>query len=88
MLLSQWDDLGQALGLDRANESLGVGIQIWTSCGKLHCFYARGFQNRAKRSREQWISVVDEMARPVQEPLVAVSEIACDLFHPLAIRSR
>ena len=40
MLLSQWDDLGQALGLDGTNKSLRVGIQIWTSRGKLHRFDA------------------------------------------------
>ena len=40
MLLSQRDDLGQALGLAGANESLRVGIQIRASCGKLHCFDA------------------------------------------------
>jgi uncharacterized membrane protein YvlD (DUF360 family) len=43
MLLSQWDNLGQTLRLDGANESLGVGVQIWTSHGKLHGFDAGGF---------------------------------------------
>jgi hypothetical protein len=40
MLLSQRDDPGQALRLDGAYESLGVGVQIWTSRGKLHRFDA------------------------------------------------
>jgi len=31
---------------------------------------------------------MDEMAGSVQESVFAISEIACDLFHPLAIRSR
>ena len=85
MLFSQRDNLGQALGLDRANKSLRVGIQIRASCGKLHCFDARGFQSLAKRPCEQRISIVDEVASFLQKPLVAISEISCDLTHPLAI---
>ncbi len=41
--LSQRNNVGQTLGLDRANESLRIGIQIWISRWKLHCFDARGF---------------------------------------------
>jgi len=67
---------------------LRVGIQIGTSRGKLHCLDARGFQDLAKRPPEQRITIVDEVASFLQKPLVAISEIACDLFHPLAIGSR
>jgi hypothetical protein len=53
MPLSQRNDVGQTLGLDRPNESLRIGIQVWTSRWKLHCFDAGGFQglvNRGSRS--------------------------------------
>ena len=88
MPLTQWDDLGQTLGLDRANESLSVGVQIWASRRKLHRFDARGFQDRAERCREKRVSIVDEVAVPIQKSLSTISEIPRDLIHPLAIRSR
>ena len=88
MPLSQWNDLGQTLGLDGANESLRIGIQIGASCGKLHDLDARGFQYLTKRSREQRITIVDEMASSIQESRFTISEVSRDLAHPLAIRPR
>ena len=38
--LAKWDDLGQTLGFDGANESLRVSIQIGASHWKLHCLHA------------------------------------------------
>ena len=76
MPLSQRDDLGQTLGLDRAYEPFRIGIQIWASDGKLHGLHFRRIQDPAKRPREQWIAVVNEAASSVQEPLVAQSDVA------------
>jgi hypothetical protein len=88
MPLSQRDDLCQTPRLDGANESLRVGVQIRAARRKLHGLDARGFQDLAKRLREQRISIVNEVASFVQKALVAVSEVSCDLAHPLAVGSR
>ena len=40
MSLSEGDDVSQALGLDRASESLRVGIQISAARGKFYCLDA------------------------------------------------
>ena len=48
MPLSQRDDLGQTLGFDGTDESLRVGVQIWTSRRKLHRRHARGPEGLSK----------------------------------------
>ena len=87
MPLAQRDDLGKTLGFDRTNESLRMRVQVWASRGKHHWFDPRGFQDLAKRPREQWIAVVDEIARTIQEPIFGIGEITRDLAHPGSIGS-
>jgi hypothetical protein len=40
-----------------------------------------------ERPREQWILIVDQVARAIQEPILGNSEIARNLAHPRSIRS-
>ncbi len=44
---AQRDDLGQALGLDGANESLRVRVQVGAACWKLHCLQALVHESQA-----------------------------------------
>jgi len=62
MLLSQGNDLGQTLGLDRTNESLRVCIQIRASGWKLYRINSCVFQDLAKRSGKERISIMDDVA--------------------------
>ena len=87
MLLSRRDDLDQILRLEGVCKSLRVGVQVWTFRGTLNGFGTRGFQDRTKRPGEQSVSIVNEKACLVQEPVVAVAEASCNLTHPLAIGS-
>ena len=86
--LAQWNDLGQALGLDGANKSLRIRIQIGASRGKFHCLHAGGLEKLTECLREQRIAIVDEVASSVQESIIGIGEIARNLLHPFSIRLR
>ena len=74
--LAQRNDLGQAFGLDRANESLRVGIQVGTASGKFERLDAGGSENSPERLREQRIPIMDQIAISVWEAVLAIREIA------------
>ena len=49
--LAQWNDLGQTLGLDGANESLRVSVRIGAVRRELHGLHAGGLEKRYERGR-------------------------------------
>jgi hypothetical protein len=84
--LAEWDDLGQTLGLDGANESLRVGIQVGTAGWKLHRPHTGGSENFPERLCEQRIAIVDETASSLQESFLGIREIASNLHPPISVR--
>jgi hypothetical protein len=83
--LAQRNDLGQTLGLDGANESLRVGVQVGASRRELHCLDAARIEKLPERLCEQWIAIVDEVASSVQESIIGIGEISRNLLHPFSI---
>ncbi len=75
----------QTLGFDREHESLGEGVQIWTSRRQPDRDDAGTLQQLAESSCEQGISVVDEVRLSSKEPSHLVHEIPRDLFHPRTV---
>jgi hypothetical protein len=67
---SQRDALGQTPGLDRADESLRIGIQIQTSSGHFPGLDAEGSRDFTKRCRAERITVMIEVARWVSRLLL------------------
>ena len=51
----------EALRLDRANESFGVGIQVGTSWRQLDRFYANRSNDVDELRSEEWVVVVNEI---------------------------
>ena len=85
------DEVTQTLVLDRFDKSLRVGIAVWAPRWDLDAFNAldlgrtRWLEDSLERVSEQWISVVNQVARITQNAIDGIGEIASDLFHPLAI---
>ena len=78
----------QALRLDRSYESLGVCVEVWTSAWKPHCTDSSTLERRSKRFREEWISIVNEVAALAKKSVVAVGQIASDLGRPESVGRR
>jgi len=78
--LPERDDLGQALGLDRANEAFREGVQVRTAGRELHRFYPRGLQDCLEARREQRIAIVDQVARAAEESGLCIGDVTGDLL--------
>ena len=85
MPLANGHDVTQALGLDRPDETLGVGIQVRASRRQAQQLHVGRCQDLLKVSGVQRVPVDDEMARVFQEAACRVREVASDLRHPCPV---
>ena len=69
-MLTQWNDLREALRFDGANKAFRVRIQIRTARGQLHGLNVRGFQQRGERFGKERIAIMDEVAAAVDRAVV------------------
>ena len=84
MTLSQRDDLGEALGLDGEDESLGEGVQVRALRRKPDGLHASLAEDHSKLLREDRIPVHDEVAGALQEAVDSIGEVARNLFGPIS----
>ena len=86
MPLPEQHDLVKALGLDRQDEPLGVGVQIRAVGRQLEALHASPAKKFPELIGEQRIAIVDEIACTPEETIDVVGEVAGDLFHPDPMR--
>src|SRR5580698_8677817 len=82
MTLAERNDVPKALVLDRANEPLGVGVEIRASRRQAQQLHARGSQEVPEVRRVEWIAIDDEVPEARQGARRGVGEVAGDLRHP------
>src|SRR5262249_42748591 len=78
----------QARLLDRAHESLCIGVQIRTSRWESYRLHAHIGKHAQELYREQRISIVDQVAFALEDSVHRISKVAPDLVHPEPIRNR
>ena len=85
VLLTERDDVPQALGLDRTDEALGVRVQVRASRRKAKQLHVGGREQRLELGRVQRVPVHDQVASLPEEAARHVGEVAADLRHPRAV---
>ena len=78
-------DVTQALGLDRPDETLGVGVQVRASRRQAQQLHVGRRRIALKVSAVQRIPVDDQIARVFHEAACRVCEVASDLRHPCPV---
>ena len=88
MSLAKRDHATETLLFDRADEPLGIGVEIGTLRWQPNRLDTATRQDLAEDTRVQGIAVVDQMGRGPQTALHRVGQIAGQLLHPRAVRLR
>ena len=83
--LAEDDHAIEALGFDRADEAFGVGVEVGTPWWQPNGLDTARSEHRIERCREEWITIVDQVAVLEQEAIEAVHERPSDSDHPVAI---
>src|ERR1019366_8121652 len=84
-MLAEDDELVEALGFDRQDKSLGIGIEIWGGRADFHRLDPVRFEAVIKRLRELRIKVVDQVRRRRRVLVGQQDEIPSLLQDPLRI---
>ncbi len=74
--LAQGDDVPEALVLDRADEPLGVGVQVRASAGQAQQLHARDLEKAPEVRRVEGIAIDDQMPDARQRACRGVGEVA------------
>ena len=85
MLLAERDDTMEALLFDRADEPLGIGVEIRAFRWQPDWLNIATRQDLAKDPRVEGIAVMNQLARGPQEAVDRIGQIAGHLLHPSAI---
>ena len=88
MPLAERDHACETLLFNRADEPLGIGVEIGTLRRQPNRLNTGALQDLAKDPRIEGIAVVNQMARPAQTAIDRVGHIAGLLLHPRAARLR
>ena len=88
MSLAKRDHATETLLFDRADEPLGIGVEIGPLRWQPNRLDTVTRQDLAEDPRVQGIAVVDQMGRGPQTALHRVGQIAGQLLHPRAVRLR
>ena len=80
------DHAVQTRFLDRANESLGVSVQIWRPRWQSNHSYARLLEQVPKRMRVERIAIQNQIPDIQEKAIDAIRHIAAHLVHPLRVR--
>ena len=84
--LAEEDHPAQRFGLEGAEKSLEVRIQIWRSWRKPHALHTFIFEHRTERIAELTVAVHDQVTLAVQESVLEIRQFASRLFHPGGVR--
>src|SRR5580700_7900556 len=85
MTLAERNDVAEALVLDRANEPLGVGVEVRAFRRQAQQLHARGSQEVPEVRRVERITIDDQVPEARQRARRGVGEVAGDLRHPSAV---
>ena len=83
--LAKEDHFVQAFGFDRPDPAFGERIEVGALRRQADRLYARRFQEAPELFGEFGVSIHQEVRFAVQEPILAVGEVAGDLCHPSGI---
>src|SRR5580698_726130 len=82
MTLAERNDVPKALVLDRANEPLGVGVEVRAPRRQAQQLYARALQQSPEVRRIERIAIDDQVPEARQRARRGVGEVAGELRHP------
>ncbi len=80
--LAERDNVPEALVLNRANEPLGVGVEVRAVGRQAQQVYARGLQQGPEMRRIEGVAVDDDVSEARQRAGCGVGEVAGGLRHP------
>src|SRR5215472_11349638 len=83
---SEQDDPLQARFLDGSDEAFRVGIQVRGAWRQFHALHSAALEGLLELYCEQRVPIMDQVSLPDQEPFLRITEVACDLTHPKAVR--
>ena len=86
--LAEGDDTTETLLFDRADEPLGIGVEIGTLRREPNRLDTPALENLAKDPRVERVAVVNQIAGASQTAIDRVRQIAGHLLHPRAVRLR
>lgn len=73
-MLSDGDDLGEALFLDRADEALGVCVEIGALGRQLDGVEPSRSKHVAEPVGEQWVAIVNQVLLMTQEAIEVIDK--------------
>ena len=86
--LAEGDDATETLLFNRADEPLGIGVEIGTLRREPNCLHTPALEDLAKDPRVERVAVVNQIAGASQTAIDRVRQIAGHLLHPRAVRLR